>query len=270
MLRYTYHCISLVASTDRRELMIDQFKKADIEVTFFDGVLVGGSDSGRIAADEGVTLGKFAKRLTRGELGCYFSHRRLWQSLIDSDDEAYVIFEDDMILVPEFKNIVEALMQPDRGFDVVRLAPLTPRMRRHRFSDLGNGYVVYWTKGSALGTGCYTITKDAARALLRSTKTFWGPIDFDIDRCWTHWKKVQMVYPVPARVMDLPSTIGYRVEDKDRHIGFHERWWRRGTRHLYRLTVLFQRMRSRKQRRLNADPDQCPLTGAEKSTTSAL
>ena len=244
MLSHTYHCISLVTSIDRRELMIDQFKKADIQVTFFDGVLVSGSNHDRIAADEGVRLGKFAKRLTLGELGCYFSHRRLWQSLIDSDDEAYVIFEDDMILEPGFRETVEALMQSGRGFDVVRLAPLSPRMRRHEYVDLGNGYVVYWTKGTALGTGCYTITKDAARALLKATKTFWGPIDFDIDRCWTHWKKVQMVYPEAARAMDLPSTIGYRVEDKDRHIGFHERWWRRGTRHLYRFVVLLQRIKS--------------------------
>ena len=239
-------------SGDRRELMTDQFRKANIEVAFFDGVLVTGSDSDQIAATEGVTLGKFAKRLTLGELGCYFSHRRLWQALIDSDDEAYVIFEDDMFLEPGFKDITESLMSRYKQFDVVRLGPLTPRMRTHTYASLGEGRSVYWTKCTALGMGCYTITKDAAHALLKSTETFWGPIDFDIDRCWTHGKKVQLVYPVAATIMGLPSTIGHREEDRDRHIGFHERWWRRGTRHLYRLTVLLQRIRSRKDQRLTA------------------
>ena len=106
--------------------------------------------------------------------------------------------------------------------------------------------MVYWTKSTAWGTGSYMITKDAARALLKSTGTPWGAVDADIDRIWRHWKKVQMVYPVAARPMDLPSLIGDRVDDCDRHIGFHERWWRRGTRHLYRFTVLLQRIRSRK------------------------
>jgi glycosyl transferase family 25 len=224
--------------------MIDQFKKADIRVTFFDGVLVSGSDADRIAADEGVALGKFAKRLTLGELGCYFSHRRLWQQLIDSDDDAYVILEDDMILEAGFKVTVEALMRRGIEFDVVRLGPNVPRMRRHRYANLGDGRIVYWTKSTAWGTGAYTITKDAARALLQSTQTFWGAVDADIDRIWTHWKKVQMVYPVAARPMDLPSLIGDRVADSDRHISFHERWWRRGTRHLYRFIVLLQRLKA--------------------------
>ena len=233
--------------------MIDQFKKADIHVRFFDGVLVSGTDRDQIAAKEGVTLAKFAHRLTMGELGCYFSHRRLWQALVDSDDEAYVIFEDDMLLEPGFKKTAEALMARDSGFDVVRLGPLVPRMRRHRYANLGDGRAVYWTKSTAWGMGSYMITKDAARALVQSTKTFWGAVDADIDRVWVHGKKVQMVYPVAARPMDIPSIIGVRLEDYERDFTFHERWWRRGTRHLYRFVVLLQRIKSRRhQRRLNA------------------
>ena len=78
-------------------LMTEQFTSARVLVQFFDGVPVTGG-YGKIATSDGVILGKFDKRFTLGELGCYFSRRRLRQELIGSDDEACVILEDDMLL----------------------------------------------------------------------------------------------------------------------------------------------------------------------------
>lgn len=160
-----------------------EFQRAGIEVSFFDAVMVEGTDLDSAAAREGVTLGVFARTLTRGELGCYFSHRRLWQQLLDSDDEAYVIFEDDMSLVPNFREIAEAVLMRDAGFDVVRLGPLRAHERSEVYKDLGNGHAVYWTKRTALGMGCYMVSREAASALLAATTRIAGPVDYDVDRC---------------------------------------------------------------------------------------
>lgn len=57
---------------------------------------------------------------------------------------------------------------------------------------------------------------------------------------------MQLVYPVAAEIMDLPTTIAGRIDDKDRTIGFRERWYRRYTKHKYRFTVSQQRRRAEK------------------------
>lgn len=44
-----------------------------------------------------------------GFIGCALSHYNLWKSLLDSNDDYYVIFEDDVTLVPKFKEKFETL-----------------------------------------------------------------------------------------------------------------------------------------------------------------
>jgi glycosyl transferase, family 25 len=240
--------------------MSEQFSKANIEAHFFDGVLIPEGDPRGAAKAEGVSLGKFARSLTRGELGCYFSHRRLWQALVDSNDDAYVIMEDDMVLEDGFRRTTETVLSGAWDFDLVRLGPLRPHERSYMDVELGDGRSVYWTKRTALGMGCYTITKEAARALLRATQTIVGPVDYDVDRCWVHSRKVQLVYPVAARIMDLPTTIEGRIDDRDRNIGIHETWWRRYTKHRYRISVTLQRLRAERlaQRNRNSRPSNAP------------
>lgn len=222
-----------------------EFAKSGIHASFSDACLVPLTNVDEFLQSEGVTLGAFGKRLTRGEVGCYISHRRLWKALLQSDFDAFVIMEDDMRLLPGFRETVESVMRLGGSVDLVRLGPLRPHERSYSYRALCGGRSVYWTKRTALGMGCYSITREAAIAFLEATKTFKGPIDYDVDRCWSHGKKVQMVYPVVAEIMDLQSTIDGRVDDRDRHIGFRERWDRRLSKHLYRLTVTLQRLRNK-------------------------
>jgi GR25 family glycosyltransferase involved in LPS biosynthesis len=48
-----------------------------------------------------------------GVIGCALSHYNLWKALLKSNDEYYVIFEDDVTLVPKFKEKFEALKSTD-------------------------------------------------------------------------------------------------------------------------------------------------------------
>jgi GR25 family glycosyltransferase involved in LPS biosynthesis len=118
-------------------------------------------------------------------------------------------------------------------------------MRRHCYADLADGRVVYWTKSTAWGTGGYTIKKDAGRALVKFTKTFWTAVHAGMNRMWVHGKNEQTFLHVASRSMDVPSVIGHRIENRERRIGFHKRLWRRGTRQSYRSIVVPQRLQSR-------------------------
>jgi GR25 family glycosyltransferase involved in LPS biosynthesis len=45
--------------------------------------------------------------MTPGAVGCFLSHRRCWEECVRSG-EALLIFEDDVVLAPNFRNIVAA------------------------------------------------------------------------------------------------------------------------------------------------------------------
>lgn len=59
---------------------------------------------------------------TRGMLGCFISHQRIWRRVVDEGHEAVVILEDDAVLCPEFAEKVQlALAELPGDWDVCLL-----------------------------------------------------------------------------------------------------------------------------------------------------
>eukprot|EP00439_Symbiodinium_sp_Y106_P057730 s1873_g8.t1 len=50
------------------------------------------------------------KFCTKGMVGCFMSHRRIWQKVVDDDLPAVVVLEDDVRLVDNFKARLGELM----------------------------------------------------------------------------------------------------------------------------------------------------------------
>ena len=49
--------------------------------------------------------------ISRGEIGCFLSHRKAWQAIIDSGADAGLVFEDDVVLDPDvFPRAVGAVL----------------------------------------------------------------------------------------------------------------------------------------------------------------
>lgn len=59
----------------------------------------------------------------RGVIGCYLSHRKFWQMVVDGGHESAIIFEDDVKLVPDFKEKLKGHLKllGDEKYDVVLL-----------------------------------------------------------------------------------------------------------------------------------------------------
>lgn len=47
----------------------------------------------------------------KGVIGCYLSHRKFWQYVVDRNYSSAIIFEDDVRLIPDFKNKLEYSLQ---------------------------------------------------------------------------------------------------------------------------------------------------------------
>ena len=52
---------------------------------------------------------RFTRELTKGEVGCFISHRKCWQKLVNSNEDYAVILEDDLHISDEAKQFLENL-----------------------------------------------------------------------------------------------------------------------------------------------------------------
>ena len=90
--------INLKESTDRRQYMINEMKKTNLEYEFFDAVNgrnIRNIDEIYLRED---SLKKIRKILTYGEIGCAMSHLLIYKKMIDENIEQALILEDDIIV----------------------------------------------------------------------------------------------------------------------------------------------------------------------------
>ena len=83
-----------------------------------------------------------------GVLGCYLSHRKFWQLVVDLGLESAIIFEDDVTLVPNFKDTLQTnlrrLKEDDIAYDIVFLGALgmvQPDGKNSLFANFWSAYV---------------------------------------------------------------------------------------------------------------------------------
>ncbi|BAT22104.1 hypothetical protein AR679_gp078 [Yellowstone lake phycodnavirus 1] len=88
------YCVNLERCTERRLIMQEEFKKANLEVEFTKAF-----DSGA----HGITKSNLKPGIHPGDFGCCMSHHAIWNDMIEKDYKVALIFEDDVELCDEFK-----------------------------------------------------------------------------------------------------------------------------------------------------------------------
>jgi GR25 family glycosyltransferase involved in LPS biosynthesis len=167
--------INLKRRNDRKEAMIQKFEKENI------------TDYEFIEAVDGYSL-EFTYELfttfkgndfqyRKGFIGCALSYIHLWNRLLnDSDNEYYIIMEDDINIVPDFKNKISLLNSHCKEKDFVFLG--YSMYEQHR----KNNYNKYNNQNNLLnieklnrefylgGFFCYSINKKGASKILNFIK----------------------------------------------------------------------------------------------------
>ena len=161
---------------------------------------------------------RYTRELTKGEVGCFLSHKKCWETLLASDEQWALIMEDDILIshfatkymlstdwVPEgvqicqfscLKSFQKGLIKPEKLVidDFLTLVPpLYP---------------------SPLGTQCYMISRECAKAALSLSHKLQAPVDdflfspwFDLANKFTIWRTSPTLV-VPDE--DTGSCIGHR------------------------------------------------------------
>ena len=157
----------------------------------------------------------FSLRLA--EVGCFQSHRKCWQEILDRGLEAALIIEDDVDIIDgEFTAAIKLAMKEIKMGDLIRL-PMKPREKPRNIYVNRDNISIFEPTVIGLGTQAQIVTYDAARQLLEKTAHFDRPIDVYLQLKWKHGVRVLTLWPNGVR--ERSSSLGGSVIGKERSNG---------------------------------------------------
>lgn len=208
--------INLASDTDRRTRMEAEFARHGVAGERFEATRWTALPEAQQARlySPALNARQFHKPLVNGEKGCYASHLRCWQWLLDSRHAAVVVLEDDVALKPELAAVIAAIEQLPSGWDMVKLIGRdSEKLRRSR--PLLAGYSLVDYKRVPSLTAAYLISRSGAQKLLASRIPFGRPIDVDLRHWWENDLRVQGVVPAAVALDEtsFQSSIGAKVAE---------------------------------------------------------
>lgn len=157
--------ISLVSAEQRRQHIISEFKKYDINFNFYDAITPDKINF--TAQDIGIDVKK--SNLTQGEMACLLSHVMLWKKAVDSNLDYITIFEDDVYLGEDANIFLSNFSWIPRNIQIIKLEAFDKKVDLSFLPKfLGNGRYLYRLESMHLGGAGYILSQKAAKSLLLS------------------------------------------------------------------------------------------------------
>jgi len=100
--------VNLDKSKDRWSKCVEEFQKQDVQADRFPATL--GKAVPQEELEEKTTFGA-RYFCTPGMIGCFMSHMRIWERVVNEDLEAVVALEDDVVLYPNFNERLRDVLQ---------------------------------------------------------------------------------------------------------------------------------------------------------------
>lgn len=114
--------INMDRSTQRRDQMEHRLKALGLAYSRLSAV-DGKAQWGDLC--QTVDIAAFERNVGRdvmqGEIGCYHSHLRAWQTLLDSDCQTLLVLEDDVVFGDDFLEALGEALQHRRSWDILNL-----------------------------------------------------------------------------------------------------------------------------------------------------
>lgn len=171
--------INLDGSVDRLESAQKQLRAMGIAMERFPAIYGKSLTLQQVedCYDTDLNRTKFRRPLSPGEIGCYLSHRALWQKMVNENIEVAIVLEDDIEVEAGFPDVIQQLRRL-QGWDMIKLSddrdgkgdqalPLDDTYRLVNFHKVPN-----------CTTG-YAISLSGAKKLLTRQK-FYRPVDVDL------------------------------------------------------------------------------------------
>lgn len=186
--------ISLPDAAERRERAALQLGELGLDFEFFDAMR--GEDvmaEGYFErCDQEEWLLNTGHPMSLGEVGCFASHRSMWQKCVELG-EPLMIMEDDFQLLPGFAGAVERTATNISGCGFIRLQSET-RADKQRIATCGDYALWRYTKVPH-SCMCNSMTPEVAQKLVEQTSAIYEPVDVFIKKFWEHGQAIYGLTP---------------------------------------------------------------------------
>lgn len=191
------YIINLPQARERKQLMQEQISKIrGVDFVFFDAMSWDEERFQRYRSNwdwDFLTKLYRGRVLSDGEKACYASHFALWEKCVE-ENEAILIFEDDVIFAENFEETILAL---DEELGFVRLMAYFQK-ESFKFQER-----IYQTFEDICGTQGYFLTPKAASLFLQKAKIWFCPVDNYMDKTYLHG--VRNLFFSPAVISENPN-----------------------------------------------------------------
>jgi glycosyl transferase family 25 len=187
--------INLARHPERLECFMAAADRAGLTVERIDAI--DANDDTVRAQIEGIR--HEGSKLSNAEAACILSHRKAWQWLLDSQDSFLAVFEDDVYLSEDMRQ----LLSPDlltADLDLVKLEIPTGKVSYCRKAYAGFlGRRLHRLLTKANGSGGYIVSRKCAQRLLEVSGDCSEPVDFILfDDKSPIWRDFSVLQVVPA------------------------------------------------------------------------
>lgn len=209
------YVINLPEAKERREYAAKQLDSAGIHFEFFDAIR--GEVAIRDCYFESFDSERFRLNTGRlvaiGELGCFASHRALWQRCVDAK-EPVVVMEDDFNILENFPDALRSCQKLIRQLGWIRLQATS----RGKLLTIGASeeFNVGRYRKVPFGLMCYCISPEVAQRFLQLTAKVEAPVDEFTKQFWVHKQPMFALtpYSVSPSIMSVESTIVGRLKSR--------------------------------------------------------
>jgi glycosyl transferase family 25 len=180
--------INLARATERRRLMEGQAATLGLALTFLEAT----DGSALTVADRAPVDDEARRRITPyplsdGEIGCWISHLRAMDMLLQSGDVMAAILEDDAVLAPDFPRVLKTIEAQSTPFDVI---DLHRNFRKGEIfahcRELLPGFALGRVGYTHMNATAYVVSREGAKKFRAHAKCYAHAVDKELHRYWVN------------------------------------------------------------------------------------
>ena len=196
--------INLDKSPERMATIAKRLDELDIPFERISGVYGADLSEEEIAKYYCAKLNKknYRRPLGLGEIGCYISHIKAWQTIVDRQLHCALILEDDIVIEEGLAELVSKLGKSSDTFDIVKFFNKKTNPKIVESVDFTSKYKLCRFKKIPIGNYAQLISLSGAKKLLKAYEKFGRPVDEDIQHWWESDTNVLGVLPSVVRPND--------------------------------------------------------------------
>ncbi|MBF7073360.1 glycosyltransferase family 25 protein [Glaciecola sp. MH2013] len=227
MKKWKIFVINLAESTERLDAFARQFASLDQEFEKVEAVPGGGLSEDEAGQYYHFEQSDYYKELNLGEIGCYLSHFKVWQMIIEQELDYAIVLEDDVLLNEHFLPTLDKLQTLDMPWDIIKLAEFPIKRKVVREISHDDASLVVYNKVPK-GTYAQVISASGAKKLFsekgqKQAYCIQRPIDIDI-QYW--WEKDLEVYGLKPYSVEIDNSHPSEIDEKALRQRAKKSFWR--------------------------------------------